>query len=66
MNCFAKFEKLLPYSIIMLSFMTVGGQMPELDRGASPPPIHRVIETGLHFWLLVPGDFGGNAHRGTR
>ena len=33
MNFFAKFEKFLPHSIVMPSFMTVGGQMPELDRG---------------------------------
>ena len=34
MNYFAKFEKfLIPHSIIILSFMTVGSQMPELDRG---------------------------------
>ena len=36
MNYFAKFEKFLPHSIIIPSFMTVGSQMPELDRGASP------------------------------
>ena len=33
MNCFAKFEKFLPLSIIILSFMTVGSQTPELDGG---------------------------------
>ena len=32
MNYFAKFEKFLPHSIIISSFMTVGSQMPELDR----------------------------------
>ena len=32
-NCFPKFEKFLPHSIIILSFMTIGSQMPELDRG---------------------------------
>ena len=37
-NCFAKFEKFLPHSIIILSFMSVGNQMPELDRGAFLPP----------------------------
>ena len=39
MNYFAKFEKFLPHSIIMPSFMTVGSRMPELDRmggGLSP------------------------------
>ena len=38
MNCFAKFEKCLPHSIIIPSFMSVGSQMVELDRGAFPPP----------------------------
>ena len=33
MNYFAKFEKLLPHSIIIPSFMTIGSQMPDLDRG---------------------------------
>ena len=36
MNRFAKFEKFLLHSIIIPSFMTVGSQMPELDRGAPP------------------------------
>ena len=43
MNCFAKFEKFLPHSIIIPSFMSVGIQMPELDRGRGaflPPPPH--------------------------
>ena len=33
MNYFAKFEKFLPRSIIIPSFMTIGSQMPELDWG---------------------------------
>ena len=39
MNYFAKFETFIPYSIIIPSFMIIGSQMPELDRGggASPP-----------------------------
>ena len=39
-NCFAKFEKLLPHGIMIPSFMSVGNQMLELDRGAffAPPP----------------------------
>ena len=43
-NDFAKFEKFLPHSIIIPSFMTVGSQMPELDMGASlpPPPPHKL------------------------
>ena len=41
MNYFAKFEKFLPHSIIIPSFMTVRSQMPELDRRGffAPPPI---------------------------
>ena len=31
MNYFAKFEKFLPHSTIIPSFMTVGSQVPELD-----------------------------------
>ena len=43
MSCFAKFGKFLPHSIIMPSFVTVGGQIPELDWGVRvgiglPPP----------------------------
>ena len=40
-NCFAKFEKFLPHSIIIPSFMSVGNQMPELDRGGlfCPSPL---------------------------
>ena len=41
MNCFAKFEKLLPHSIIIPSFMTVGSQMAELEwEGAFWPLPH--------------------------
>ena len=40
---FAKFEKFLPYRIMIPSFMTVESQMPELDgggggRGGAFPP----------------------------
>ena len=31
-NCFTKFEKFLPHIIIMPSFMSVGNQMPKLER----------------------------------
>ena len=34
MNYFAKFEKFMPHGIIIPSFMTVGSQILELDRGA--------------------------------
>ena len=37
MNYFAKFEKFLPHSIIIPSFMAVGSHMPELDWGAFLP-----------------------------
>ena len=33
MNCFGKFEKFLPHSITIPSFITVGSEWPELDRG---------------------------------
>ena len=45
MNYFAKFEKFLPHSIIISSFMTIGSQMPELDREgffAPPPPPYKI------------------------
>ena len=41
MKYFAKFEKFIPHSIIMPSFMTIGSQMPELDWGAFLPP-HKI------------------------
>ena len=43
MNYLAKFEKFLPHSIIIPSFMTIGSQMPELDWGAFlPPPPYKI------------------------
>ena len=36
MNCFAKFDKFLPQSIIVPGFMTVRGQITELDLGGTP------------------------------
>ena len=41
MNCFAKFEKFLPHSIIIQRFMSEGSQIPELRPGGGgfwPPP----------------------------
>ena len=35
MNYFAKFEKFIPYSIIIPSFMTIGSQMSELHMSLS-------------------------------
>ena len=40
MNYFAKFEKFLPQMISIPIFMTVGSQMPELDRGLFAPAPH--------------------------
>ena len=40
MNYFAKFEKFLPHSIIIPSFMAVRSQMPELDWGGFFAPPH--------------------------
>ena len=40
MKYFAKFEKFIPHSIIMPSFVTIGSQMAELDWGGgffAPP-----------------------------
>ena len=44
MNCVDKFEKFLPHSIIIPSFMSVGSQMPELDRGGGLfcPPSYKI------------------------
>ena len=44
MKYFAKFEKFIPHSIIIPSFMTIRSQMPELDRGGlfAPPPPYKI------------------------
>ena len=39
-NCLANFEKFLPHSKIIPSFMSVGSQIAELDRGSFLPPPH--------------------------
>ena len=56
-NCFAKFEKSLPRSIIIPSFMTVvGSQMPELDRGGCPPPQYKIGSENTPYKLgLISG-----------
>ena len=42
-NSSAKFEKFIPHSITIPSFMTIRSQMPELDRGfLSPPPTYKL------------------------
>ena len=38
MNSFAKFGNFLLHSMTIPSFMTVGSQIPELDRGTLFPP----------------------------
>ena len=50
---FAKFEKFLLHNIVMPSFMTVRGQMPELDWGLfaslpSPPLNVRKSQCPIH------------------
>ena len=40
MNCLAKFEKFLPHSVTIPSFMSVGSQMAELDLGVFFAPPH--------------------------
>ena len=35
MNYFATFEKFIPHSIAIPSFMTIGSKMPELDGGGA-------------------------------
>ena len=42
MSLFAKFEKFLPHSIIIPCFMSVGSQMPELDRGGGGAFVHPI------------------------
>ena len=45
MKYFAKFEKFIPHSISIPSFMTIGSQVPELDRGgffAPPPSLYKI------------------------
>ena len=51
MNYFAKFEKFLPHSIIIIipSFMTVGSQMPELDGGGGACLAKNDQSQSLHF-----------------
>ena len=42
MNYFTKFEKFMPHSIIIHSFMTIGSQMPELDQGGYFAPQYKI------------------------
>ena len=41
-NYFAKFEKFLPHSITIPSFMTIGRQMPEYTGGPFCPPPYKI------------------------
>ena len=41
-NYFAKFEKFIPQNIIIPSLMTIGSQMPELDRGRGDFPSFKI------------------------
>ena len=52
MNYFAKFEKFLPHSIIIPSFMTVGSQMPELDWGGGGFVWLKMTEVLVYISLL--------------
>ena len=51
MNSFAKFEKFLPHSITIPSFMTVGDQMPEFDWEADGGSI---LDIKLFFFKVKP------------
>ena len=52
MKYFAKFEKFIPHSIIIPSFMTIGSQMPELDWGAFlPPPPYKIDSQNTSYKL---------------
>ena len=42
MKYFAKFEKFIPHSIIIPSFMIIGSQMPELDPGGLFCPPYKI------------------------
>ena len=52
---FAKFEKFIPHSIIILSFMTIGSQLPELDRGAFCPPSYKIGSQNIPYKLGLRG-----------
>ena len=56
-NYFAKFEKFLPHTITIPSFMTIESQMLELDRGLFCPPPYKIgcqntpYKLGLSKWI---------------
>ena len=55
-NCFAKFENVLPRSIILPSFMTVGSKMAKLEREGAfcplPPP-HKIDSQNTPYKLRL-------------
>ena len=56
MSYFAKFEKFLPHTISIPSFMTVGSQMPELDQGVNflpPPPAYKIGSKNTQYKLQL-------------
>ena len=56
MNYFAKFEKFLPHSKNIPSFMTIGSQMPELNRGWGlfcPPSKYKISSQNTPYKLGI-------------
>ena len=51
MNYFAKFEKFIPDRITIPSSMTVGSQMPELDRGGGGGFPHKMGSQNIPYKL---------------
>ena len=60
MNCFTKFEKFLPHSISMQSFMAVGGQMPKLDPegGGGGRNTYQVVKIHIYLSIFNPIHIG--------
>ena len=61
MKYFAKFEKFIPHSIIIPSYMTIGSQMPGLDWGLfCPAPQYKIgcqntpYKLGLMYTVASP------------
>ena len=63
MNYFAKFEKFIPHSIIIPSFMTIESQMTEVDWGAFllPPP-YKIGSQNTPYKLGLNGGAAAHAH----
>ena len=59
MNYFAKFEKVLPHSKIIPSFVTIGSQIPELDpRGLFCPPPYKIGNQNTPYKLELKSKSG--------